>query len=186
MITIEELKKEFNKLKDKPKFEKQLEFSSLLTEYFASKNIQPIIVGGLSVEIYTRDDYHTHDIDFVSEGWDLFNEVLLSLGFDKVQRVWYHKDFEIAVEVPSSQLEGSKEHVYELTLPSGRKIYVIGVEDIIIHRVEGVSFKNYPKEDEDYEWAYRMFYIHKDNIDMHYLIKKANESNIFHLIEGWL
>ena len=186
MITIEKLRQEFIALKYKPKFEKQLEFSALLTEYFKPKGVKPIIVGGLSVEIYTRNDYHTHDIDFVSDGWDLFDDVLTELGFDRIQREWYHTDAEIAIEVPSNHLEGSLEHIYEIVLPSKRSIYVIGVEDIIIHRIEGIAFSlKYPKDDEDYEWAYRMFLIHKDNLGTTYLIQKAKEVKIFHIIEEW-
>jgi len=114
MITREGLREEFGKLINKSKFDKQLEFASLLTEYVKPKGIKPIIVGGLSVEIYTRNDYHTHDIDFVSDGWNLFDEILTDLGFDRTQRVWYHKDAEIAVEVPSNHLEGSKDHICQL------------------------------------------------------------------------
>lgn len=187
MITIDQLKAEFHKLKDKAKFEKQLEFAALLTEYFQAFDVKPIIVGGLSVEIYTRNDYHTYDIDFVSDGWHLFDEVLSKLGFNKIQREWYHTDAEIAIEVPSSHLEGSLDHVYEIILPSKRRIYVIGVEDIIIHRIEGIAFTlKHPRDDEDYEWAYRMFLIHRDNLDKDYLIQKAKEVKIFHLIEDWL
>ena len=34
MITINDLAKELEKIKSKPKFQKMIEFSSLLTEYF--------------------------------------------------------------------------------------------------------------------------------------------------------
>lgn len=185
MITREALRKEFGKLINKSKFEKQIEFASLLTEYVKPKGIKPIIVEGLSVEIYTRNDYHTHDIDFVSDGWNLFDEILTDLGFDRTQRVWYHKDAEIAVEVPSNHLEGSEDHIYEILLPSNRIIYVIGVEDIIIHRLEGISFIRYPRDDEDYESAYRMFLIHQENMDMDYFMDQAKNGKVFHLIEDW-
>ncbi|MFZ3590567.1 hypothetical protein ACOI1C_15270 [Bacillus sp. DJP31] len=187
MITIEELKKELENIKDKPKFHKMIEFAALLTEYFGTKGIQPIVVGGLSVEIYTRNDYSTHDIDFVSDGWELFNELLTELGFTKTQREWYHADAELAVEVPSAHLEGSIDKVLELLLPNNRKLYVIGIEDIIIHRLEGIVGKRYPKDDEDYEWAYRMFLIHKhENIDMDYLISEAKRTKVDKLITTWL
>lgn len=187
ITTIEDLKVELERIKDKPKFYKMLDFASALTEYFETKDIQPIVVGGLSIEIYTRDDYHTHDIDFVSEGWEIFNEILTQLGFIKVEREWYHTDAELAIEVPSNFLEGSYDKVYKLLLPNGRKLYVIGIEDIIIHRLEGISWKPHPEDDEDYEWAKRMFLIHQEeNIDMDYLIEMAKKTNTFKLIQGWL
>ncbi|WP_456272476.1 hypothetical protein [Bacillus sp. AK031] len=187
MITIEDLKVELENIKDKPKFHKMIEFAALVTEYFSSRGIYPIVVGGLSVEIYTRNDYTTHDIDFVSDGWEQFNELLTELGFIKTQREWYHADAELAVEVPSSHLEGSEDKVIELQLPNNRKLYVIGIEDIIIHRLEGIVEKRYPEDDEDYEWAKRMFLIHRDeNIDMAYLIAEAKRTKVYKLLSPWL
>jgi len=185
MITLDDLKSELERIQDLPKFHKMIEFASLLTEYFEeSKRIRPIVVGGLSVEIYTRNDYTTRDIDFVSDGWEEFNKVLTELGFSKVERDWYHLDTEIAIEVPSNFLEGSYDKVIELQLPNGRKLYVIGVEDIIIHRLEALHSTSFPEENEDYEWALRMFLIHKkDNIDMDYLLDKAKETKTDKLLD---
>ncbi|WP_163527347.1 hypothetical protein [Halobacillus ihumii] len=187
MTTVEDLKEALNYLEDKPKFERQLEFAALLTDYFKSKGIVPIVVGGLSVEIYTRNDYHTHDIDFVSDGWHLYDDLLTNqLGFQRTEREWYHLDTEIAVEIPSNHLEGSLDRVYEITLPNSKKLYVIGIEDIIIHRIEGIAFAlKFPEDDEDYEWAYRMFLIHKDDVDLEYLEEQAKQANIYNLIEHW-
>ncbi|AKG03429.1 hypothetical protein AAV35_000630 [Salimicrobium jeotgali] len=187
MTTVNDLKRALKSLENKPKFERQLEFAALLTDYFKKKGIKPIVVGGLSVEIYTRNDYHTHDIDFVSDGWHLFDHLLTqNLGFTRTERAWYHLDTEIAVEIPSNYLEGNEDRVYEIILPDGKNIYVIGVEDIIIHRLEGVAFSvQFPEEDEDYEWAYRMFLIHKEDMDIDYLIEQAKQKNIYYLIEKW-
>lgn len=158
MITVKEIKKTFPRLKQLPKFDRQLEFASMVTEYMSEKNIYPIIVGGLAVEIYTRNDYQTHDIDFVSDGWKQFDELLSQLHFTRAERQWYHTDLELAVEVPSNFLEGSDDLVVELELPNGKALYVISVEDMIIHRLEAIVFSTtYPKEDEDYEWLIECF-----------------------------
>ncbi|AJD92242.1 hypothetical protein JMA_29250 [Jeotgalibacillus malaysiensis] len=188
MTTVNDLKQALVILADKPKFERQLEFAALLTDYFMQQGIKPIVVGGLAVEIYTRNDYHTHDIDFVSEGWHLFNDLLMNqLGFERSEREWYHTGAEIAIEVPSNHLEGDPDKVYEITLPNQKKLYVISIEDIIIHRLEGIAFTLvYPKDDEDYEWAYRMFLIHKDDLDLDYLTSKAKEVKVYSLIEEWV
>ncbi|MEN1968682.1 hypothetical protein WMZ97_11490 [Lentibacillus sp. N15] len=186
MITTNELQAELKRIKDLPKFQRMMDFASILTAYFQDKGIEPIVVGGLAVEIYTRNDYHTHDIDFVSDGWQLFNDVLLEIGFTRTEREWYHREAEIAIEVPSNYLDGNMDKVIKLLLPNERHIYVIAIEDIIIHRIEGVAFsKSYPKEDEDFEWAYRMFLIHIDTIDNDYLIQEAKRANIYPLIESW-
>ena len=87
------------------------------------------------------------------------------------------------MKVPDSFLEGSYEKVIELKLPNERKVFVIGIEDIIIHRLEGIAHKRYPKDDEDYEWAMRMFLIHQhDNIDMNYLIEQSKRTKTFNFI----
>jgi hypothetical protein len=186
MITIEDLKKELDLIKDKPKFQKMLDFASILTSFFKQENIKPIVVGGLSVEIYTRNDYTTHDIDFVSSGWHRFDEVLGEIGFTRTEREWYHAEAELAIEVPDDCLDGDYDKVIELQLPNGRNLYVIGIEDIIIHRLEGI-FHQEPENDVDYEWAMRMFLIHKDdNIDMGYLIESAKKTKTYHILEKWL
>ncbi|UTW69500.1 hypothetical protein KHA80_22500 [Anaerobacillus sp. HL2] len=98
-----------------------------------------MIVGGLSVEIYTRSHYTTHDIDFITSGWDQFNHLLTQeLGFQRTEREWYHKELELAVEIPSNFLEGSQDKIIKIKLPSEREIFVIGVEDIIIHRLQNL------------------------------------------------
>ncbi|KAB8129868.1 hypothetical protein F9U64_14595 [Gracilibacillus oryzae] len=186
MITVDEIKKNMPKLKRLSKFERQLEFAALITAFMSEKNIKPIIVGGLAVEIYTRNDYHTHDIDFVSDGWEYFDKLLIELGFTKIEREWYHTELEIAVEIPSNFLEGSEERVIELELPGGKSVYLISVEDIIIHRLEGIAFSTtYPKEDEDYEWAHRMFLIHKADIDFEYFHQQAKAAKVSDLIQEW-
>ena len=187
MITVNEIKQVFPKLKKLSKFERQIQFAALITEYMKAKNIKPIIVGGLAVEIYTRNDYQTRDIDFVSDGWNQFNSILTDLGFTRTEREWYHSDLELALEVPSNFLEGSEERILELELPDGKNVFVISVEDIIIHRLEGIVFSTtYPKEDEDFEWAHRMFLIHRENIDLIYLRKQAEATNVWSYIKEWM
>ncbi len=187
MITANEIKEVFPKLKKLSKFERQIQFAALITECMKAKNIKPVIVGGLAVEIYTRNDYQTQDIDFVSDGWDKFNSILTDLGFIRTEREWYHTDLEIAVEVPSNVLEGSEEHIVELELLDGKNVYVISVEDIIIHRLEGIVFSTtYPKEDEDDEWAHRLFLIHRDNLDLTYLKEQAEATKVLSFIKEWM
>ncbi|MFA9556869.1 hypothetical protein ACERII_06180 [Evansella sp. AB-rgal1] len=190
MITLEQLKREVATLKTKNKFNKMLQFSALLTEYFEPKGIKPIIVGGLSVEIYTKGHYTTHDIDLITDGWEQFNDLLTNeLDFKKINRIWYHEDLEIAIEIPSSYLEGSLDKILQLQLPNNQCIYVIGIEDIIIHRLESAiaSNKDHPEYIDDYDWAERMFHIHYEkNIDMNYLLEKAKQTNSDAIINKWV
>src|SRR5690625_2382769 len=148
------------------KHECMIQATGLLTEYFESFGIKPIIVGGLSVEIYTRGNYTTHDIDLVSDGREQFDDLLIdTLGFKKAGRSWYSEKLEISLEIPSNHLEGNMDKVIELKLPNDKKVFVIGIEDIIIHRLEWavVEHNKNPEWSDDYEWARRMYEIHKND-----------------------
>ncbi|WP_067725081.1 DUF6036 family nucleotidyltransferase [Oceanobacillus damuensis] len=145
MIPLNELKDRFDKLKHLSKHERMVHVCGLLAAYFQKDNIQPIIVGGLSVEIYTRNNYTTYDIDLVTDGRDQFDKLLTNeLGFTKEGRSWYHEELEISIEIPDNYLEGSKDKVIEMELENELVIYVIGVEDIIIHRLES-AIVSHPK-----------------------------------------
>ncbi|TCP19314.1 hypothetical protein EV207_16412 [Scopulibacillus darangshiensis] len=188
MITVNDIRNEIKTLSKLPKFDKMLELSALLTEYFEPRGIKPIIVGGLSVEIYTRGHYTTHDIDLIADGWDQFNDLLSALGFEKETRVWYHKELELAIEIPDNYLEGDMNKIVELLLPSNRKVFVIGVEDLIIHRLESaiVSHPHKPMLNQDYDWAERMFRIHANRVDMAYLLKSAKDVKVDRYINSWI
>lgn len=64
-MNIHQAKVELKSLRDKPKYEAMLKTASIVTQLLEPYNIKPIIVGGLSVEIYTQQEYSTRDIDFV-------------------------------------------------------------------------------------------------------------------------
>jgi len=53
MNLIEQAKVEMQALINKSRFEKMVFFTSILTELLEVHGIKPIIVGGLSVEIYS-------------------------------------------------------------------------------------------------------------------------------------
>ncbi len=63
MTQLNDFKKKFNELYKYTKNERMTYFVAMITEYFSKKNIRPIIVGGLSVEMYTKSNYTTYDID---------------------------------------------------------------------------------------------------------------------------
>ncbi|ALX49258.1 hypothetical protein [Lentibacillus amyloliquefaciens] len=98
MIRLNELKQHFKELNSFSKHERMIQVCGLLTAYFQQKNIHPIIVGGLSVELYTRNNYTTYDIDLISDGRDKFDKLFTNeLGFNKEGRSWYHQELEISL-----------------------------------------------------------------------------------------
>jgi hypothetical protein len=192
MMPLNELKNQFKKLIHLSKHERMLELCGLLSEYLQQFNIKPIIVGGLSVEIYTRQNYTTYDIDIISDGRERIDTLLTNeLGFTKEGRSWYHPELELSIEIPDNHLEGSFDKVMKVELKSGRKLSVIGVEDIIVHRLESalVSQPANPEWTDDYEWAERMFQIHKTDqniMDIDYLTKAAKKAQVDHIIKDWI
>lgn len=192
MTRLNKVKYGMKKLISLPPHEKMIEFCGLLTAYFERDGIYPIIVGGLSVEIYTRNHYTTHDIDLISDGRDKFNQLLTEeLNFKKEGRSWYHEKLEIAIEIPDNHLEGNTDKILNIKLPSGNHIYLIGIEDIIIHRLESalVTQPKNPEWTDDYEWAKRMFLIHcNDNtiMDLEYLVSTSKDVGVYQLIKKWI
>lgn len=61
---MQKAKEALELLQDKSKFEKLLHIAAIITDLVLPLDIRPIIVGGLSVEIYTLNGYATQDIDF--------------------------------------------------------------------------------------------------------------------------
>lgn len=192
MIQLNELKREFAGLTNLSKHERMLMFCALLTAFFQRDGIKPIIVGGLSIEIYTRNNYTTFDIDLIADGRDKFDELFTNeLGFIKEGRSWYHKGLELSIEIPGNFLEGNKQKVIEMELENGRSIFVIGVEDIIVHRLESamVSQPESPEWTDDFEWAKRMFEIHKSDteiMDLAYLKQASIDAQVDNIIKSWL
>ncbi|WP_139822747.1 hypothetical protein [Tuberibacillus sp. Marseille-P3662] len=165
---------------------------ALLTDFLQQDGIRPVIVGGLSVEVFTRNNYTTYDIDLICDGRDKIDALLTKeLDFKKEGRSWYNEELEISIEIPDNFLEGNGDKVLLLELQSGRNIFVIGIEDIIIHRLESavVSHPKNPEWADDYEWAERLYQIHKADqeiMDLDYLMKAANKAGVKSIIDEWL
>lgn len=192
MTRLSKAKNDLEKLYNLGKHDRMIGLTAILTEYFEETKLQPIVVGGLSVELYTRSNYTTYDIDLVASGRAHYHKLLTQqLGFKSEGRGWYHEDLEIAIEIPSNSLEGNVNKVVKVELPNDKYIHVIGVEDIIIHRLESaiVSHKDNPEWSDDYGWAFRMFITHKDSndiMDQMYLLEEAKKAKVDHIIKEWI
>ncbi|SDG33130.1 hypothetical protein SAMN04488542_13621 [Fontibacillus panacisegetis] len=180
MRNMQKAKEALEQLHDKSKFEKLIQTAAIITELLLPHDIRPIIVGGLSVEIYTLNGYTTQDIDFVLNGYDLASEVFASLGFVKLGKNWVHADLGVSVEIPSNFLAGDYDKITELSI-ADRTVYIIGLEDIILDRLRAAV---HWKSGESREWGYRMLLMYFEELDLEYIqgrFEHSLEENEFNL-----
>ena len=167
------LPKEFRKLEmvTEP-FRKRLYFVGILTKYLQDKLIVPVIVGGNAVESYTFGSYATGDIDLVCQDTESVGKLLSSWGFKKTGRHWFSKDFDIAIEIPSSNLDVEERKNVAKVQIEGLDIYIIGIEDLIVDRLNSYVWWKYVR---DGEWATELMAIHRKKINWEYLRKRCKE-----------
>lgn len=154
----------------------------MVTAALESENIKPIVVGGFAVEFYTLGSYTTHDIDLVILEHQKADQIFEQLGFVKEGRHWYHSEADVAIESPASILKDADlSKVTEIDV-EGYKIYLIGVEDLILDRLRaGV----YWKSTEDVESAKDLLINCREQIDWEYLKNQAHkESEVEQLLLG--
>ena len=166
---IEQANIELEKLITKPKYIQMITTAAILTDLLEEKDIKPIIVGGLSVEIYTQQDYTTRDIDFVLNGYDVASTLLELLGFKKEGKDFYRFDIKVAVEIPGSHLEGDYNRVKTIKTEDDRKVYVISIEDIIMDRLRAAV---HWKSGEDRKWGFRLLLFNYKELDLEYMKTK--------------
>jgi predicted nucleotidyltransferase len=182
-MNIYQAKEKLNQLRDKSKYETMLYTASIITQLLDEHNIKPVIVGGLSVEIYTQQEYATRDIDFVSDGYHIIQDILFSLGFQKEGKNFYHSDIEIAVEVPDNYLAGSYEKVVRVEINDEHYVYLISIEDIILDRLRaGVHWKS----EEDQIWAFRLLSSNYQSLDLEYLRNSTETREELDLLNEWV
>jgi len=155
---------------NKDKLYKNIALTAVITEALKEINIRPIIVGGQAVEFYTAGGYSTMDIDLVTPASiKEINPIIKELGFKKEGKYWTYEQLDFALEIPGSDLAGNYDKVNEIEI-EGLKAYIIGIEDIIIDRLNRYKFC---KEYADQEWIIGMIYLNYDDIDWNYLYQKS-------------
>lgn len=152
------------------RLERQVSIAGIITEALDPLGILPVVVGGTAVEFYTLGQYATIDIDFVGIINDEMKKVLAGLGFIRDGRYWRIPQTDIMIEFPSEELSGTLDKVQPVEF-NGRKAYFIGIEDLILNRVQEAKHWNYS---ESAEWARTLMITHYDDIDWSYCHKKAH------------
>ncbi len=181
-------KKELLKLNPENKYETMICTASVITKLLEKHNIQPVIVGGFSVEIYTGHNYSTRDIDFVTSDIKKAREVLLGLGFTKEGRHLFHGYLQVAIEFPDDELAGSHEKISKLFIDKGRELYVyiISYEDIIMDRLRASLYWG---DSESKKWGMYILAENYGDIDLDYmrtLNEGAENEHEVQEIEKWI
>lgn len=184
MNSIEEAKQKIRLLAAKNSFEKMVQVTAILTKLLEPYRIRPIIVGELAVEIYTRSDYTTVDIDIIVSDRRLANDILIQLGFIPEGRHWYHEELMVSIEIPNDMLEDADyDKIIELQIDDHLKVYVIGIEDIILDRLRACV---HWKSTSDCEWGRRMLFLHFERLDLDYMRKTAKVDQTVERLEKWI
>ncbi|MCD9026297.1 hypothetical protein [Cohnella silvisoli] len=182
MLNIQEANKALTELVGAAKFERLLQTAAIITDLLMQHGIKPIIVGGLSVEIYTLSGYSTEDIDFVLSGYDKTGEILEQLGFQKLGKNWLHPTVGVSVEVPSNLLAGDYNKVTELQVDD-KRVYVIGLEDIVLDRLRKAVHWNSGR---DREWGYRLLLMYLEKLELSYMASQFENDSERAEFQIWL
>lgn len=150
---------------------RQLLMTGLITRRLADRGKPaPVLIGGLALSYYTREVYFTADIDLAYADREAMDEVLTELGFEKRGRYWVHPETDVAVEVPASGLGGEEAPRETVELEYGLSCVVIGLEDLIIDRLNACKHWNSAA---DCEMTELLVARYGEDLDRAYLEKKA-------------
>ncbi len=150
---------------------RQLLMTGLITRRLEEKGKPaPVLIGGLALSYYTRDVYFTADIDLACADREALDDVLQELGFTKAGRYWVHRGLDIAVEAPASGLPGEEAPRETVELEGGLSCIVIGLEDLIIDRMNACK---HWKSEVDCEMTELLIARYGKELDWDYLDKKA-------------
>ncbi len=150
---------------------RQLLTAALITSLLEKKGKSaPIVIGGCALSYYTREVYFTADIDFAYSDREALDTVLTGVGFIKKGRYWINEDMKMAVEAPASVLAGEDAPVEIVEFGEGLQCTIIGIEDLIIDRLNACK---YWKSEMDCEMVELLIKRYDKELDWLYLEKKA-------------
>jgi len=130
----------------------------------------PVVIGGCALSYYTREVYFTADIDLAYSDREALDTVLKEIEFVKEGRYWVNEELKMAIEVPASVLIGEDSPVEIVELAENLQCKIIGIEDLIIDRLNACK---YWKSEIDCEMAELLIKRYTKELDWIYLEKKA-------------
>ena len=153
---------------------------ALLTDRLAEDGIEPILVGGAALELYTAGGYATGDVDLALPRVPEVDRAFAELGFRTQGRFWVREDLDLYFEAPApAGLPGETAPRTEVEV-EGLRVVVIGIEDLLLDRVRAAV---HLQSEEDRRWARRLALLYAERLDWRYLLAKANETSARELVE---
>ena len=150
---------------------RQLLMVALLTRLLEMMNKRtPIIIGGCALSYYSREVYFTSDIDLAYADREALDTALKSIGFEKEGRYWVHEGLKVVVEAPASALPGQDSPLEVVELGEGLQCSIIGIEDLVIDRLNACK---HWKSEIDGEMVELLIRRYRNDLDWSYLEKKA-------------
>lgn len=131
----------------------------------------PILIGGCALAYYSREVYFTADIDVAYADRESLDAVLQELGFAAEGRYWVHHQLKLAVEVPTATLPGEEAPLEIVEFEDGLECTVIGIEDLLIDRMNACKHWKSTSDCELVELLVRQF---AGDIDWAYLLERAS------------
>lgn len=162
-----ELRQRVDRLAKEPdRMRRRLVALGALTACLEPLGIEPILVGGCALEVYTDGGYTTGDVDLALPSTPDVDAAFADLGFTKRGRFWIRPELDLLFEAPApAGLPGETAPRTELDV-DGLRVVVLGVEDLLIDRLRGwVHWKS----DEDGRWAARLATLYAGKLDWGYL-----------------
>lgn len=151
--------------------ERRLMALGIVFEALKPLDITPVLVGGMAVEMYSMGSYATFDADLLAPATRDVERVLVELGFERIGKTWKHRVLDLILEFVAGPFSVSWERVQPVEI-GGHTIHVIGLEDIILDRVEAyVHWGDLSSR----EWAVNLMAAHYGDIDWTYCHHQASK-----------
>lgn len=145
--------------------ERRLHFSAMLATAGGVPADDFIIVGGSAIEIYTRGEYTSGDIDIVlSPRWDLA-KTLRAWRFSSQGRLWINEALRIVIDLVPYPYTYDRTKTQVLVTPYG-SVRIAAIEDLLVKRMVSAKWWKRPG---DLEHAKMLAVLYRDRIDWSYV-----------------
>jgi hypothetical protein len=157
-----------------------LNFGALLAKEIDS---EVIIVGGSAIEVLTKGQYVSGDIDIRADR-SRVAEALKRWGFENPSRLWIHDGWRIAVDVVGDRYSGDPYRATVVVTPFG-PVSLAVPEDLIVKRLARAKHWGGSDQDkrEDLVQARLLWEGYRSTLDLAYLEDRARHYGVEDLLD---